>query len=144
MESGSHTPEFVLRTARGDIAAGEPAHVIAALIDGYPAEEEARLAARLAHATAAKLRLTARLLAANRGPTPTPDQLTVLTASGWDPPELDVWRCCVPLILLDVWYQPFTETPRPRGSIFWLCPSRELPYLRSLVAAGEIELEQRP
>ena len=136
-------PEFVMRLGTVDVSGDEPVDLLQALIDDYPTEENQRLAARLGHAVDARLRLTARLLADNRGPAPTAEQLETLTGSAWQGPEISVWRCSVSLVLLDVWYEPFTSLPRPSGSIVWLRPSRELSYLRSLAETGEIELAQR-
>lgn len=139
----SSGPEFVMRHGVIDVSGEEPADLLKVLIDGYPSEGDQRLAARLAHAAAVSTRLTARFLAANGGPAPTPEQVAILTGSAWHAPEIPTWRHSVSLVLLDVWYAPFTTAPQPTGSIVWLRPSRELSYLRSLAEAGEIELAQR-
>jgi hypothetical protein len=46
----------------------------------------------------------------------------------------------VPLVLMTSDYVPFTERPAPTGNIFWLDPTTELTYLRSLDRLGVMKL----
>ena len=50
------------------------------------------------------------------------------------------WELDVPLVLMTSDYMPFTERPAPTGNIFWLDPTTELTYLRSLDRLGVMKL----
>ena len=64
------------------------------------------------------------------------------------PPELEVWEADVPLVLVDVYYEPYGPLRRPvgrgrgrgeRGSnIIWLSPVDEASLLQFLADAGVI------
>src|SRR6478609_281506 len=50
----------------------------------------------------------------------------------------DVWRQAVPLVLIDIDYQPFTSRPRPEGRVIYLRPAQERDYLAPLAEAGVV------
>jgi hypothetical protein len=63
-----------------------------------------------------------------------------LTDDANDPRVNLEWDLEVPLVLMTSDYVPFTERPAPTGNIFWLDPTTELTYLRSLDRLGVMKL----
>ena len=63
-------------------------------------------------------------------------------------PAPDVWRADVPLVLVDVYYEPFGDVARPTGrprnggeddsNVLWLSALDELSILSSMAEAGVI------
>lgn len=55
-----------------------------------------------------------------------------------------VWSSTLPLVLLDVDYQPYTPIPAPTtagdGRVVYICPSSEQAFVESLAALGMIRL----
>lgn len=70
----------------------------------------------------------------------------------YDPNVLDVWSSDVPLVLINTFYQPFTDIATPLSpygeisglvkNLIWLKPSDELEFLRSLSRIGYITFGQ--
>lgn len=50
------------------------------------------------------------------------------------------WNPAEPLILMTTAYEPYTDEPRPEGSILWIDPTNEAAFLSSLNKLGEGEL----
>lgn len=50
------------------------------------------------------------------------------------------WNPAEPLILLTTAYDPYTDEPKPEGSILWIDPTNEAAFLSSLNKLGEGEL----
>lgn len=56
------------------------------------------------------------------------------------PTPLERWNPAEPLILLTTTYEPYTDAPRPEGSVQWLDPTNEAAFLSSLQKIGEGEI----
>ena len=71
----------------------------------------------------------------------------VLSGDRAVPPVVAEWRAPVPLILLDCFYAPVTDVPRPvavaPGEILWLRPATDADLLLSLAELGAIVLSER-
>jgi hypothetical protein len=63
-------------------------------------------------------------------------------------PAVDEWACDVPLVLVDYFYAPYTDVPRPTGpvpvadtdNLIWLSPEDPYDLLQSLHDAGAVTL----
>lgn len=128
-----------------------PAGLLDFLIPGYlELDEDARLQARIRHAVDLQVRLQARINTFYNDTRRTPDEHAVLTGPRHVPPLVDEWLSPIPLVLVDVFYSPFTEQPAPISDVgdvlltpnlWWLRPGRSpMDYLLSLHEAGLIEL----
>lgn len=124
-------------------------------LPGYlAASSRTRLEARIEHAAATRAQLAATLVeqAESGSAAIDPAARAVLLGSSWEPPDLLEWAHPVPLVLLDVFYVPYTSRPAPRSAIdgdvaepsnlLWLRPSSETAYLRSLATAGVVQLAE--
>ena len=123
--------------------ATQPAELLATLIPGYAElSRHDRLDERIEHAARVRSELTAESLARHWDVPLTEAERAVLCSSPWEPPVLRTWRHPVPVVLLDVFYAPFTDTPPPdyAANVVWLRPSREEPYIHSLAERGLISL----
>lgn len=133
--------------------ADSASELVGVLIAGYldipEADLEEQATQRACYAVGAQVRVQARILAAADAATATEEEMALLSGSRDTPPELDVWRCPIPLVLVDAFYEPYTETrrrpvsePRDGGAIgsniIWLNFADEVQFLDSLVQAGEI------
>lgn len=114
----------------------------------------AQLEARIEHAARTRAELAATLVddaEADTGPLDA-DIRAVLLGSSWDPPTVLEWAHPIPLVLLDVFYVPYTPRPAPHSTIdgdvaepsnmLWLRPSSPAAYLRSLATAGVAKLAE--
>lgn len=123
--------------------ATQPAELLATLIPGYAElSRSERLDERIEHAARVRSELTAEALARHWDEPLTGAQRAVLCSSPWEPPVLRTWGHPVPVVLLDVFYAPFTDVhpPEVAANVVWLRPSREEPYIRSLAEHGLISL----
>lgn len=114
-----------------------------------------RLAARIEHAAAARAELAAAVVAhaEAEGAVIDPDDRAVLLGSSWSPPAISTWSNAVVLVLIDVFYAPFTGRPAPTSGIdgdvpeprnlLWLRPSAADAYVRSLARAGYTSVSER-
>lgn len=130
----------------------DPAALVGFLIPGYGDLTAARrLASRIRHAVDLQVRLQARLNVFFAETPRTPDENAVLMAARTTQPAITEWECQVPLVLVDAYYSPFSDVPRPvspspddPGSIptlWWLRPvESDLEYLQSLHEASLIDL----
>lgn len=142
---------------RGDrVYATVAADLLDLWIGGYlAASRQSQLELRIEHAAGVRARLAADLVAEAEagGETIDPTSRATLLGSSWDPPASLQWSHVTPLVLLDVFYVPFTPRPAPWSSVdgdvaapsnlLWLRPSAETIYLRSLAAAGAVDLAER-
>lgn len=81
----------------------------------------------------------------------TPEEQVVLSSSRATPPDIREWSCEVPIILVDVFYEPVGKLPRPISTfadvenppnILWVRPEDEYEYLISLANIGAIDLNE--
>lgn len=68
------------------------------------------------------------------------DELNAALLDKNQPTRLERWNPAEPLILITTVYEPYTDDPRPEGSIQWLDPSNEAVFLGSLNKIGVGEL----
>ena len=120
------------------------------LIAGYAELEEdvAQAAARIEHAVRAQVHLQADILAQHGTLDCTPTEREMLLRSRHQPPVVEVWQADVPLVLVDVYYEPLGPLPRPKGrphsggaegsNLIWLRPGDEAELVESLTEAGLI------
>lgn len=109
-----------------------------------------RLAARLQHATRTQVTVQADINWNHRNLVGcTPEEQVVLSSSRATPPEVREWSSEVPIVLIDVYYQPIGTLPHPISAvadvkdppnIFWLRVEDEYEYLVSLGTVGFIDL----
>lgn len=112
--------------------------------------EEDRLAVRIRHAVNLQVRLQARLNMFFALSPRTSDEQELLSGPRHEQPMIEEWDCVVPLILIDSFYAPYTDVPRPASSIadvamppniWWFRPAEsETEYLCSLHEASLIDL----
>ena len=124
------------------------------LIVGYSDidDEVAQAAARILYAVGAQVRLQAELIVDNDAAmaSATPAERELLLGARHVPPELEVWEADVPLVLVDTYYEPLGQLPRPAGrprgggpsdsNLIWLRPADEAELITSLDDAGIISL----
>lgn len=75
------------------------------------------------------------------------EEFTLLTGIRHEQPQISIWSCQVPLILIDSFYAPYTSIQLPYGqfiepsdNIIWLTPGKGAEeYLRSLDALGAVQ-----
>ncbi len=72
------------------------------------------------------------------------EEKAILLAHKYNPVEIDTWASEIPLILLDVCYEPYTNVAKPQavgdGVILWLKIGNAETVLRSLSSIGNINL----
>lgn len=113
---------------------------VASLIDGYASltnDEQAALIARYEAGIrfAAGLQMD-QLLQAPPGTQLSDEELVILGLEKDCTPTCDAWTSPVALVLIRTDYEPFTESPLPRGNVMWVDPSTELTFLQTLADAG--------
>lgn len=114
-----------------------------------PAE---RLAARLQHATRSQVTAQADInWQHNNLVDCTPEEQVILSSSRATPPDITEWSSPVPIVLVDVFYEPIGRLPRPYSTladvanppnILWLRVEDEYDYLLSLHRVGLITVNQ--
>lgn len=131
--------------------ADEPAELVTALIPGYPGEHDpvAAAVARIRHAVHIQIVAQAAINVELGFEGCTPEQRALLCGDRTVAPTPTRWAAPVPLVLVDCFYAPVSELPRPiaeaPGELRWLRPSTDWDYLRSLADLGVVDLsEQRP
>lgn len=121
------------------------------LIPGYETlDETQRLAARIRHAVDVQVLLQSQVNAINADAARSVSENTTLFAPRHEQPFIREWSSEVPLVLVDAFYAPFGDAPRPISSsldvlfssnIWWLRPAEsEMEYLRSLHEVTAIDL----
>lgn len=126
--------------------------LLGVLITGYETmSQDQQLVARIEHAVRTQATLQARINAAHDLSQCSPDELVVLRGHRNTPPEVEVWTCPVPLVLVDVFYKPIGNLPRPSSGIvdveqppnlLWLSPTEPYDFLVSLHEAEVIILNE--
>lgn len=131
--------------------ADDVADLIGCMIPRYQTMSDGeRLAARLHHATRTQTTVQADINWTHRNLTGcTPEEQVILSASRATPPEIREWSSTVPIVLIDVYYEPIGRLPCPTSTladvtsppnIFWLRVEDEYDYLMSLGSIGFIEV----
>lgn len=128
-----------------------PEALLTFIIPGYDTwspEQQAR--ARIQHAVDLQVRLQAQLNAFFHDTHRTENENVILFGPRHQQPTVTEWSCAVPLVLVDAFYAPYTNTPAPTSPIqdvtvppnlWWLRPAQsDLEYLRSLHEASLIDL----
>ena len=129
----------------------DPDQLLDYLIPGYASlRGPERLVARIRHAVDTQVRLQALINTSYPDAAPTPEQAALLNGPRHIQPTPDLWDCEIPLVLVDAFYRPYTDTPyplTPDGDIIddprlvVLTPSSGTgDYLTSLAIAGAINL----
>jgi hypothetical protein len=128
------------------------AELCEALIPGYGelGDDTARLKARIVHAVTEQVQLQASINVESDPQASTEAHREVLVGPRHIQPAIARWDCDVPLVLVDIYYEPQGDLPRPVGkagkageadaNLIWLSPATEEGYLRSLARAGVIAL----
>jgi hypothetical protein len=125
------------------------AELCEALIEGYGelTDDRTRYKARIVNAVTHQVQLQAALNAQGDLEACTEAEREVLLGPRHLQPQVASWDCAIPLVLVDVYYKPVGELPRPGGrsdghpNVIWLSPATEEVYLRSLAEVGAIVLE---
>jgi hypothetical protein len=129
------------------------AELCGALIEGYPVGDELEAtAARIRFAVSSQVALQAMIDAEEDLSSCTPEEQALLVGSRHIPPHIEAWEADVPLVLVDTYYQPLGELPRPVGrprgggkpdaNLIWLSPASEGSLVGSLAEAGLIGLSE--
>jgi hypothetical protein len=127
----------------------DAAELVAVLIPGYAdLQDPVELArARILHAVHVQVTTQAAINVATGTAGCSPQEREVLSADRAVPPVVAEWTAPVPLVLLDCFYAPVTDVPRPvavaPGEILWLRPATDWDHLRSLAGLGAIVLAER-
>jgi hypothetical protein len=151
-----HLYRFELIYAGGRLRgyADQPAQLVEALsgVEGYPELDDAgRYGVRLRCAVDAQVRLQAELNAEHGLDGCTPEELEVLVGARDVPPQLTEWGAGVPLVLVEGFYQPEGDLPRPTSTVadvqappnlVWLEVDTDLGLLESLHQAGYLQLHE--
>jgi hypothetical protein len=129
--------------------ADDPGELVAALIPGYAEIDDpiGSARARIIHAIHVQVTTQAAINVERGVAACRPAAREVLSADRAIPPVVTTWTAPVPLVLVDCFYAPVTDLPRPvalaPGEILWLRPATEMDHLRSLAALGLILLAER-
>lgn len=121
------------------------------LIPGYlDLDEEEKIEARIRHAIDLQVRLQARLNSFYDTTRRTPDEQAILTGPRHVQPAVEEWNSSIPLVVIDAFYDPYSDTPRPISglgdvaltpNLWWLRPAESpMGYLESLHEVGLIDL----
>lgn len=115
------------------------------LIPGYTTlTEQERITARVRHAVDTQVRLQAIINSNVDGQT-TEQEHVLLHGPRHIQPTISEWSNAIPIVLIDTFYHPYTETPKPLevsdGEIWWLIAGEgDFEYLRSLHDLAVIDL----
>lgn len=141
-------------TRKGDMVfADSLSDIVGVLIPGYDElddehEDDLHLQARIDYLAPIAKQAQALILAdlASQGVRLSDEELNAALRDKEQPAGIERWNPADPLVLLTTAYDPFTDTPRPEGSVRWLDPTNEAAFLQSLVkvAEGELWLAGRP
>jgi len=121
------------------------------LIPGYAdLDAEGQLEARIRHSIDLQVRLQARLNSFYSTTRRTVDEQAILTGPRHIQPVVEEWGCPIPLVVIDAFYDPFSDDPRPMSTLsdtaltpnlWWLRPAESaMGYLESLHEVGLIDL----
>jgi hypothetical protein len=151
-----HPYRFELIYAGGRLRAyaDHPAELVEVLTGqpGYPElDDPARYGVRLRAAVDAQVRLQAELNDEHGLDGCTPTERALLLGARDVPPQLEEWGAGVPLVLVDGFYQPQGDLPRPTSTLadvdqppnlVWLRVGDDLELLESLHHAGYLQLHE--
>jgi hypothetical protein len=137
------------------IYADTPTELCESLIAGYSeaiGAEDLLYELRLRYSVATQVQLQAFILAEADLSTCTASEIALMGSPRDTPPHLTVWEADVPLVLVESYYEPDGNLPRPTGfprsgkepesNLIWLNPSEELTFLWSLHFAGVLTLAE--
>lgn len=121
------------------------------LIPGYLGlNDEQKITARIRHAVDSQVRLQAQLNAFFAAAPRTAAEDDILNGPRSVQPDVAQWDCTVPLVVIDAFYDPYTDRPRPVSgladvamppNIWWLRPAdSESEYLASLHETSLVDL----
>jgi hypothetical protein len=126
--------------------------LIAFLIRGYDQmNASARLAARLHLAVRSQVLVQAEINASFNLNQVTPEEAVVLQGHRNNPPDVTEWNCEVPLVLVDVYYEPIGSLKRPASGIadvtapdnvLWVSPADPYEFVMSLHNIGVVGLSE--
>jgi len=125
------------------------AELVAALIPGYADIQDPveLVRARIVHAVHVQVTTQASINVRMGTAACSPQEQEVLSGDRAVPPAVTEWKASVPLVLLDCFYAPVTDVPRPvpvaPGEILWLRPATDGDLLHSLARLGVIVLSER-
>jgi hypothetical protein len=120
------------------------------LIPGYAElrDDVAQAAARIDYVVRAQVQFQALVVSQHGVQGCTPAERELLLGSRHEPPAVAVWQPDVPLVLVDVYYEPLGPLPGPRGrprgggpedsNLIWLRAGDEADLIESLAQAGLI------
>lgn len=132
-----------------------PGELLCYLIHGYEnlSSKEEKVKARLEHAVAAQLRLQAQINVFFAETEKTNGERIILQGPRTSPPMITEWACEIPLVLVDMYYRPYTDVAPPTTAqfiaqrelgiknIWWLCPAEsEMAYLKSLHETSFVDI----
>ena len=153
-EGGLYRFEMIFDGGRFRAYADSATELCGQLIEGYGELESqvAQAAARIQHAVRAQVLLQAAIVADADLASCSAGERATLVGPRHVPPAVAVWEADVPLVLVDVYYEPLGELPlpvgRPRGggpersNLVWLRPGDEAELLSSLAEAGVVVLSE--
>ncbi|MCC7078882.1 MAG: hypothetical protein IT198_17335 [Acidimicrobiia bacterium] len=115
-----------------------------ALIPDYDpdAGDEDLATARILYAVRAQVELQAEICAATDLSGCSSAERSILLGNRTEQPHIAIWTADIPLVLVDIDYEPLGTRPRPTGNIIWLEPIDEHTLLTSLHRAGIIHLNE--
>ncbi len=126
------------------------------LITGYAEldDDVAQAAARIQHAVRAQVHVQADIVAQHGMEGCTPAERELLLGSRHEPPMVGEWQPDVPLVLVDVYYEPLGPLPQPKGqprgggpegsNLIWLRAGDEADLVESLAEVGLIVVSVAP
>lgn len=121
--------------------------IVGVLIDGYNElddehEDDLHLQARIDYLAPLAANAQVMVLAdlAERGIQLTEQELNAALAPKEQAAGITRWNPAEPVILLTTAYDPYTDEPRPDGSVLWMDPTNESAFLSSLNKLGLGEL----
>lgn len=150
-ENGSfYTFEMVTNGGWSRCYDDSPENLLEFLIPGYTVLlGRERLQARIQHAVKQQSRLQTRLNSVFSTEPRSPREQKILAGARYRQPMITEWECATPLVLIDAFYYPYTETFSPVSvppdsavpNLWWLRPAQsDLEYLKSLHETSIIDL----
>lgn len=121
------------------------------LVRGYSRMSDAeRLSARLHLAARVQTSVQADINYSHDLDQCSPEEQVILFGTRAVPPDVATWTCPVPLVLIDVFYEPDGTLPRPMGeldvaepsNVLWLSPYDSYEFVVSLAEIGFIDLRE--
>jgi hypothetical protein len=142
--------EMICEQGRSRAYADTAVDLLDVLMPGYGAlPEDERIKARVEYATGLLAPMQATILQNHDQSQISDEDKAVLLQPRYEPVQVEEWSSEVPLVLLDVHYQPFGDVPAPMSmledvvnprNIVWIRASDEFEMLLSLNRVGFISL----